>query len=354
MACADLWSIEQVAAIEAQSENNELLPQAIRRAKRTAGGYAALFLSDEGTDKAGRFYWPGLAAFAAKQVVEGIEYANENIDFWSLNFRSKAAFARAAAANTFYYLLKGNFWVFIEVVPWMTYYKRHGRESFDCCVDQRDVATYNPEVKRQMHALPWAPGKNVSLERSLQSRVAPIVGPYRIHDHAGALAEVDNCRATAPLKAGFAQMKRAENIDDPLDDARLKALYRSAESFLNHEQRLRLQRLVYDHPEFRSAISTNDFFRRWAPASLGARTPELIFNSEATLTDDIIRNELEPARLKPEDVSESMSLDDGSLYNEDERMAYVARILDRYHRLMTKKTDYMLDQLRAIARWQHA
>ena len=68
--CCDLWSSVQADSIKLLAENNVLIPKALRRAKRTAGNYAQLFLNDEGTEFQGRFYWAGLAAFAAKQVVE--------------------------------------------------------------------------------------------------------------------------------------------------------------------------------------------------------------------------------------------------------------------------------------------
>lgn len=73
--CCDLWSSVQADSIKLLAENNVLIPKALRRAKRTAGNYAQLFLNDEGTEFQGRFYWAGLAAFAAKQVVDGIEFA---------------------------------------------------------------------------------------------------------------------------------------------------------------------------------------------------------------------------------------------------------------------------------------
>ena len=126
--CCDLWSLLQADSIKLLSENNVLIPKVLRRAKRTAGNYAQLFLNDEGTEYQGRFYWAGLAAFAAKQVVDGIEFAESKFD-------SIVPQARLMSRITYYYLLKGNFWLFLEITPWMLYWRKFGHEVFFRDVD---------------------------------------------------------------------------------------------------------------------------------------------------------------------------------------------------------------------------
>ena len=129
--CEDLWSLAQSKTLVMLSANGKLLESVVPRARRTAGNYAQLFLDDEGTPAQGRFYWPGLAAFAAKQVVEGIEYADKNLGAF-------VAQVRAMAGISLYYLLKGNFWVFAEVTTWKVFYKDHGADLFFHCIARRN------------------------------------------------------------------------------------------------------------------------------------------------------------------------------------------------------------------------
>jgi hypothetical protein len=76
--------------------------------------------------------------------------------------------------------------------------------------------------------------------------------------HLSALAEMSQCKLTTYLNKGFGLLEQYEASgakDRP-------SLARSAAwQFLLHEQTLHLQKMVYDHKEFRDAIDMNDFGR---------------------------------------------------------------------------------------------
>ena len=171
--------------------NNVLIPKVLKRAKRTAGNYAQLFLEDEGTEYQGRFYWAGLAAFAAKQVVDGIEFAESKFD-------EVVGQARLMSRVTYYYLLKGNFWVFLEITPWMLYWRKFGSDVFFRDVDCRNVNTYNPVILEQMKTMPWSMGENTALRNDLERKmrvldIRKLNWQMNLTDGKGALVEMTQC-----------------------------------------------------------------------------------------------------------------------------------------------------------------
>ncbi|CAB3736269.1 hypothetical protein LMG24238_06213 [Paraburkholderia sediminicola] len=352
VSCEDQWSSTQMENIALESKDQMFLQDPIRRAKRTAGNYAQLFLGDESTDKAGRFYWPGLAAFAAKEVVAGMELA---LQFLSWDKPQAAiAQARASAVVTFYYLAKGNLWVFLEVTTWHLFYKKYGKELFEHCKARRNVDTYDEKVKPIVKALPWATGQNDGLIHALRKKANPmiVIGDDLIKD-GSALAEMKNCQITGHLSTGFAQLELYEASSS--SDERKSYAYRAAWAFLNHEQTLHLQAMVYDHPEFRSAIDMNDFGRLPVlRAFSGAKDPTVFFNASAEITPEISHQQLKPYGLSEDDIK--VKMDEGKLYLTQDRMLYVQKILDKYHFLMTRDRyrEYMIGQISTIAGWKDA
>ena len=352
--CEDSWSLAQISVIELLAQENKLLEAVLPRAKRTAGNYAALFLADEGKPTQGRFYWPGLAAFAAKQVVEGIDYADKNVG-------ALVAQVRAMAGISLYYLLKGNFWVFVEITAWKIFYRDNGPELFFHCIARRNVENYNAKAKALMQTLPWAAGENIDLKRSIEKRLYTLNLPnfkwsrLELDDSRGALAEMGNCKATPYLRAGFQRLREFETSSN----SRVKATsaYQAAWQFLNHEQTLHLQAMIYDHADFQFAWDNNDLGRNinaLLPIT-GARDPELVFNANSQITSQIASDELGPAGLNNDQVSVKMTLEDGKLYDSGKRMVYVRRILDQYQFLMQgKHRAYMVRQLRIIERLKDA
>jgi hypothetical protein len=349
--CEDLWSIVQMQNIALESDSGHFIEDAMRRAKRTAGNYAQLFLSDEGTDKAGRFYWPGLAAFAAKEVVAGMDLALQFMSFDKA--QSALGVARDSARITFYYLAKGNLWVFLEVTTWHLFYRSYGKELFEHCKARRNVQTYDPKAKAVITGLPWASGPNTGLINALREKVF-VFGAAEIKDRA-ALQEMNYCQLTNHLADGFSALEQYEGMrSGNLKDG---VAYSAAWSFLMHEQTLHLQKMVYEHQEFRDAIDMNDFGRLPVLRSLsGAKDPTVFFNASAEVTPEIEARELQPSGLHATDIKATM--DEGKLYLTSDRMRYVKKILDKYHYLMTSKQGryrpYMIGQISTIADWKDA
>ncbi|MFM0130532.1 DUF2515 family protein [Paraburkholderia sediminicola] len=351
VSCEDQWSSTQMENIALESKDQMFLQDPIRRAKRTAGNYAQLFLGDEGTDKAGRFYWPGLAAFAAKEVVAGMELA---LQFLSWDKPQAAiAQARASAVVTFYYLAKGNLWVFLEVTTWHLFYKKYGKELFEHCKGRRNVDTYDEKVKPIIKGLPWAMGQNDGLIHALRKKANPmiVIGDDLIKD-GSALAEMKNCQITDYLSTGFGYLEAYESAPN---SKRSSLAYDAAWAFLNHEQTLHLQAMVYDHSEFRAAIDMNDFGRLPVlRAFSGAKDPTVFFNASAEITPEIVEQQLKPYGLTEEDIK--VKMDEGKLYLTDDRMIYVKKILKKYHDLMSsdRYRPYMVSQISTISGWKDA
>lgn len=354
--CEDIWSQLQMECIQMQCDGDELLTDAIRRVRRTAGNYAQIYLDDEGTPNAGRFAWCAMAAFAAKQVVAGVEYANDKIDSWS------PLVVRQAANVTFYYLLKGNLWLFFETVPWHLHWKKYGSQAFFHCVDRRNVDTYDTPAKELTKKLPWALGENSSLKKAIEERVylIDLQGelPWEeviITDSTGALAEANNCQVTSALKKAFELIDKYESAE--IKEEQQNYAIQGAEKLLVHEQKLRLQAWMYEHEEFRTALWGNSM-GRWAWHLFGAKDPEVIFNAEPRITPEIER-ELEAIGLRPQDVTETMSSEEGELYDIDDRWKYIQDLLKQFRWLMYdgfhykgEFRDYMIRQLEDIANWQ--
>lgn len=362
--CEDQWSMTQMQAVEVMADNGQFLADAMRRAQRTAGNYAQLFLDDEGTDKAGRFYWTGLAAFAAKQVVDGMATARE---FICGRPQSVAGAVRFSAAVTYYYLAKGNLWVFLEVVPWHLFYRQYGPALFQHCCERRNVDTYDAPVKGMVKALPWASGPNEGMLNILRREVSvvnfdrPLSSPP-LADGA-ALAEMGNCEMTDHLRNAFSHIQDYETTEK---DEKSDAAYNAAWASLRHEQELHLQRMIYDHPEFQSAMSKNDWARGFPRLAwlFGATDPTLFFHADAQVDDATYQRDVAPYGIAREEITARMESKDGHLYVSGDRMKYVKQILDKYHKLMTaladrsgrhSHRDYIVRQMRTIAeRWRHA
>jgi hypothetical protein len=175
-----------------------------------------------------------------------------------------------------------------------------------------------------------------------------------LNDSQGALSELGNCKLTSFLRDGFEKVKEFEGWTNERMKSQLA--YASAWSFLQHEQTLHLQAMIYSHPDFRFAWDNNDFGRsiNSVVSITGASDPDLIFNAAPSITPQTESAQLVPVGLTASQVSERMSLDDGKLYEPAARMKYVERILSRYHRLMRLYRPYKIGQMNVIKGWKDA
>ena len=183
-----LWSFAQQAALIAVSDKNpqdgcyHLIVDPERRAKRIAGHYASLYFdSAKKSDGKIQFYWPALAAFVVKDIVEAYRFAREDVlhrewkDIASA-FRNSAASDLGSfmmtddspyqhVLRTYAALAKGNLWLFMDIYPWLWFFLAYGinadgslnKKRLDACLPERDWNTFQKASKEAIEELPFGP-----------------------------------------------------------------------------------------------------------------------------------------------------------------------------------------------------
>lgn len=195
-----LWSYAQQAALIAVSDKNDqdgryhLITDPERRAKRIAGHYAHLYF--ESARKSGRkiqFYWPALAAFVVKDIVEAYRFAREDVlhrewkDFASALRNSKASDIGSLVMTddspyqhvlrTYSALAKGNLWLFMDIYPWLWFYLEYGintdgslnKNRLDACLPERNWNSFQKASKEAIEELPFGPNWMGRLAGKLKS-----------------------------------------------------------------------------------------------------------------------------------------------------------------------------------------
>ncbi len=159
--CDHLWSLAQVQAIKRLSnyrkeyrlfgETKWMLEADFSiRAARIAGIYASFYLEQEdgGNEKLmGRFYWMGLAAFASKQVMCGLDFTTLATTAWPIG-KPVVDIGKNG-------LGKGNFWLFQDIFCWHWFYSKYPNK-FEGCFSARNSETFDEKVKGALSRLPWA------------------------------------------------------------------------------------------------------------------------------------------------------------------------------------------------------
>ena len=183
-----LWSYAQQAALIAVSDRNpadgcyHLITDPERRAKRIAGHYAHLYF--ESARKSGRklqFYWPALAAFVVKDIVEAYRFAREDVlqrewkdlasafrnssmaDLGSIMMTKDSPYQHAL--RTYSALAKGNLWLFMDIYPWLWFFLEYGinpdsslnRQRLGACLPERNWNTFQKASKDAIDELPFGP-----------------------------------------------------------------------------------------------------------------------------------------------------------------------------------------------------
>lgn len=183
-----LWSYAQQAALIAVSDKNpadgcyHLITDPERRAKRIAGHYAHLYF--ESAKKSGKklqFYWPALAAFVVKDIVEAYRFAREDVlqrewkdlasafrnsamaDLGSLMMTKDSPYQHAL--RTYSALAKGNLWLFMDIYPWLWFFLEYGinpdgtlnRQRLGACLPERNWNTFQKASKEAIEELPFGP-----------------------------------------------------------------------------------------------------------------------------------------------------------------------------------------------------
>lgn len=181
-----LWSYAQQAALIAVSDKNpktgcyELITDPERRAKRIAAHYADLyFKSGEKSKGKMQIYWPALAAFVVKDIVEGFRFSREEVlqrewndassagrnssigDIGSFVFTGESPYQHVL--RTYAALAKGNLWLFMDIYPWLWFVMEFGvnpdgtlnEKRLTASPSERDWATFQTASKSAVEELPF-------------------------------------------------------------------------------------------------------------------------------------------------------------------------------------------------------
>lgn len=177
-----LWSYAQEEALVAVSELGKdkcwhLIDDPERRAKRIAARYADLyFKSAEKSRGKLQLYWPALAAFVVKDIVEAFSYSREKVlkAGWRNALRTSSpssvvssVFTDASpyehALRVYVALAKGNLWLFQDIYPWLWFVLEYGLSKDGSLneallrndVGQRDASTLQAQSKSALEQLPF-------------------------------------------------------------------------------------------------------------------------------------------------------------------------------------------------------
>jgi hypothetical protein len=176
-----LWSFAQEEALVAVSEQQankcwKLITDPERRAKRIAAHYADLyFKSAEKSQGNLQIYWPALAAFVVKDIVEAYRYAREEVlsggwRNWKLSQIGSEVLTGASpyehAERVYAALAKGNIWLFMDIYPWLWFMTEYGIDpktgkTIDSrlmgAAAARDWNTFQAQSKQAVEELPYGP-----------------------------------------------------------------------------------------------------------------------------------------------------------------------------------------------------
>lgn len=308
VSCDHLWSLAQVHAIKRLStyrkeyhlfgETKWMLEADFSvRAARIAGTYASFYLEKEdgGNEKLKeRFYWMGLAAFASKQVMCG------------LNFTTHATVAMPIWKPVIDMgkngLGKGNFWLFQDIFCWHWFYSKFPNK-FEECSGQRNSEAFDGKVKSALKGLPWA---------------------------TEALEATDNFKIKQEVVDAFLMVKQTEEQSTESDRQELQ--FKSLLATAKHEQLNILQPLIYEDPVFRTILDAQK-------AAEGLPFVPLRSAAFSTACD-----------VKEPELREQMT--EGDLYNGQDRMEFIEKVAVKYHELMTQQKEYMERTITEIAAWK--
>lgn len=307
--CAHLWSLAQFHAIKRLSTYRKeyylfgeskwmLVGDFSTRAARIAGVYASFYLEEEDGGKKefkGRFYWMGLAAFASKQVMCGLDF-------------TKIATAAMPIGKPVIDigkngLGKGNFWLFQDIFCWHWFYSKYPNK-FEGCSGGRNSEKFEEIIKAGLKILPWAQES---------------------------LGVIDNFKIKQEVTDAFSTIKKVEGKAPGKERQDLQ--YKSLIATANHEQLNILQPLIYEDPVFKAILDVQK-------KSEGMPLVPLRSAAFSTACD-----------VKEPELREQMY--EGDLYNAQNRMEFIQKIADKYHALMINRKEYMERMITEISGWRN-
>ncbi|MDF3136958.1 DUF2515 family protein [Pseudomonas extremaustralis] len=307
--CNHLWSLAQVQAIKRLSTYRReyhlfgttkwmLEGDFSLRAARIAGIYASFYLEKEdgGNEKfKGRFYWMGLAAFASKQVMCGLDFTTLAIAAMPIG-KPLVDIGKNG-------LGKGNFWLFQDIFCWHWFYSKYPHK-FEECSGERNSENLDEKVKSILRKLPWA---------------------------SEALDAIDNFKVKPQVIDAFLMIKQAEETAPGRERQELQ--FKSLLAMANHEQLNILQTLIYENKVFQTVLDA----QRNAEG-----LPFVPLRSAAFST---------ACDLKEPELREQMY--EGDLYNAQDRMRFILRTSNKYHQLMITRHEYMEKVITEVSEWKY-
>jgi hypothetical protein len=312
LTCTDMWSVAQDFAhrrmahsIQAQTPGVNIgnwrftakfLLNYNVRARRIAASYARLYLETEehgDPSKKGRYYWMAMGAFASKTVACVLEHPAVKYLTPDLG----------KVVNSFG---KGNLWLFYDVAPWHWVYSQDP-VSFGMCKASRNAqdAGMEPTVKRVMLAMPWA---------------------------ADALPKIKQFKYNSHLEAGFNAVKEIEALPASNIKERPDAQLANLMAIAKHEQGEVLQPLIYDDDVFAFFVAA----QRLPLANRLAPPLELVFAAACETHEPELKS-VAPEGTRVEEYKN--------------RMEWITKAADKFHKLMQTRQAYMESELKTIASW---
>lgn len=284
--CENLWTLAQAHAIKRLTTQRKeyylfgerkwvLVGDFSTRAARIAGVYASFYLEKEDGGREelkGRFYWMGLAAFASKQVMCGLNFTKL--------VNTALPVTRPVVDIGKNGLGKGNFWLFQDIFCWHWFYSKYPNKFFDCS-GERNSNTFDGKIRESVKKLPWA-------KESLEV--------------------IDNLKVKPEIKSAFLMVKDIESTTS--GKVRQSLQYDSLLKIANHEQLNILQPLIYNDRAFQAMLDAQKMSEGFPLVPLRSAA----FSTVCDVNDPKLREQMY----------------DGSLYNAQERMIFITSIAKKY------------------------
>lgn len=308
--CPTMWSLSQQFCYlrlsnRKSDKSNRLINFFPARARRIAATYARFYLEQEehgDPRKKGRYYWMALGAFASKTVACSME---------TLQLSTRAAGDTVRSG-----LGKGNFWLFNDIAAWH-WYHNFDAESFDTCLEKRDVDTYVDKVKAQLHKMPWADE---------------------------ALPKIKNLKYTKQVGDAFDYVKKFEATVSK--ERQRSYQFENLMALARHEQRNILQPLIYNGEDF----------KWWVQVQRGgADVGKWTWGHAVGIATSWMAPKLKVAFVAACDADlpefEDVAPENTKLEDYDSRMTWITAVAEKFHGLMIRYPGKMEAELSTIAGW---
>lgn len=366
-----IWSYQQLISMMLLSkkhtnteykffDDSEQRGQTQKRIKMIASHYAIMYLeTSKKGDKnlKGRFYWMGLAAFAAKQVYCGVlamddvvnkglsiagYYGNKLDDFTGAKKIApeyiKHLEENALSGQELDYIrermLLGNLFLFLDIYPYHFLYRDLSYSFFEA-INYRNSQRYVSTVKTDLYDLPHC--DELGLIK------------YFTYDK-------------KHLKSAFESIQMIEGFlrksNGVITENVRKIQWKSLIDIANHEQRVILQNCFYA-PNGRVDPTLEKVFDKQKQLDKLKKTMtaiswiadvqgrQAVLTNACQLSDDFMKGHKDRERFY-EDMENSSELNSTwgeNLYDVEQRMAFITRIAKDYHFIMlnykTKVEGYM-------------